>query len=395
MAANADKPASRAQFENADTISRFQYVNTGKITILNSDGAQLDPETMRPPAVPFALDRSGKAVGANDVANLPSDAMGVYAAYPSMSPKYVKHNGGVLSVNLGGLARIYIPISRQDTLDNLRNQFRSRNPQLNKVSEKVFGLAKGAGAHVGTGYIDFILMNVSQALDEKFQISEVLEDNYVAFFFGQRAPMWTFSGALMNTYQDDWTMNMWRLYSEMGRGTRLAQRGLMMSIRYDSMIVTGGMTRFQWDLASSNELFTSFSFQFLVKNITPIRGSAVPPTDLPEVYTDFYTTNLDFEALNTYESIMPVVNPSDADTKVNDQAAETSPSLAEPSIEDVTRGIGAYGGAERYVDDLYALAQTKAQGMDAANVRLVDNYLTAPSPSTPNSNPARLPMREI
>jgi len=387
MAGNSDKPLNRSQFENLDTISRFQYVNTGEITIPNSDNAALNPETMSPPAVPFELDRSGKARSANDKANLPSDAMGVYAAYPSMSPKYVKHNGGVLSVNLGGLARIYIPVSTEGSLKRIYDEFGRRNRSTQKVAQRVFGLAKGSGEKVGVGYIDFVLMNVSQVLDEKFQVSEVLEDNYVAFFFGQRAPMWTFSGALMNTYQDDWTMNMWRLYSEMGRGTRLAQRGLLMSIRYDSMIVTGGMTRFQWDLNSSNELFTSFSFQFLVKNITPLRGSFCPPTKLPDAYQGFYDVDLDFELLNTYESVMPVINPSEADSKVNDQAAAKSTATT--------------SNPDAYVDALYALAGAKAAGeeakrymadygTDAADVRKIDNYLYGPTTASATSNPSTL-----
>jgi hypothetical protein len=381
MAGSSDKPLNRSQFENPDTISRFQYVNVGKITIPNSDGVALDAETMRPPAIPYSLDGSGKARSANDRFNLPHDAMGVYSAYPSMSPKYVKHNGGTLAVNLGGLARIYIPVSREDSLRRIYASFERRNKSTEKVARRVFGLGKNGGEDTGAGYIDFVLMNVSQVLDEKFQVSEVLEDNYVAFFFGQRAPMWTFSGALMNTYQDDWTMNMWRLYSEMGRGTRLAQRGLLMSIRFDSMIVTGGMTRFQWDLTSSNELFTSFSFQFLVNNIMPLRGSFCPPSELPVAYNGFYDVDMDFEALNTYEGVMPVVNPSEADIKVNDQAAVTSPSLAEPSIEDVIQGIGAYGD------------HTDPNVYDT-NVESTLSSLFG-STTQVSSNPARIPMREL
>jgi hypothetical protein len=392
MADDTSNVSSKAQFENTDIISRFQYVNTGKITIPNSNGdAHLDPSTMSPKAVPYSLKGSGEAVGANSATNLPVDAIGVYAAYPSMSPKYVKHNGGhSLSVNLGGLARIYIPVKKQKSLDNIRNSYRERDIQTRKVADTVFGLSKGGGEKTTSGYLDFILMNVSQSLDEKFQVSEVLEDNYVAFFFGQRAPMWTFSGALMNTYQDDWTMNMWRLYSDMGRGTRLAQRGLMLSIRYDSMIITGGMTRFQWDISSSNEMFTSFSFQFLVQNISPIRGSSAPPTKLPDAYKGFYDTDIDYNELNTYEGVMPVINPSEADPTVNDQTAATSRTTNPDAYVDDLYAKAAARNPDAYVDDLYAKAEANL-GFENEKA-LIDLFGSSTSAT---NNPPRLPMRNL
>lgn len=380
MPDSTEKQANRSQFENTDTISRFQYVNTGRVTLINSDGVEASVESLVPPAIPYSKSRPG---GANKAQNLPENSLGVYAAYPTMSPKYARHSGGRLNVNLGGLARIYIPVSRKDTLDRIKASYNTtKSRQLYKVADQVFGLKKGGGDAVGSGYLDFVLMSVNQALDEKYQVTEVLEDNYVAFFFGQRAPMWTFSGALMNTFQDDWTMNMWRLYSEMGRGTRLAQRGLLMSIRYDSVIISGGMTRFQWDLSSSNELFTSFSFQFLVQNITPLRGSMAPPTALPkEIYKDFYNINLDENAMVTYDSVMPVVNQSGDDTKVNDQAAATS----------------ANTNPDAYVDDLYETATAKnALSNEATFISLfgLPSNVTDTSTKT-SSNPARIPMREL
>ena len=379
MADSAAKPSNRAQFENTDTISRFQYVNTGKITIPNSNGAPTDITTIHPRPLPFApKEGTGEAASANTKLNLPVDAMGVYAAFPSMSPKYARHSGATpLSVNLGGLARIYIPVSTQDSVDKIHAGFEKHGKQTQHVAKTVFGL--GDVKTASPGYLDFILMGVSQSLSEKYQVTEVLEDNFVAFFFGQRAPMWTFSGALMDTYQDDWTMNMWRLYSEMGRGTRLAQRGLLMSIRYDSMIVTGGMLQLQWDLSASNELFTSFSFQFLVHHIAPIRGSFCPPTRLPEAYKGFYDTDIDFEALNYY-GVMAVVKPSEPDAAVNDGAAATSTSaLAKEIGVPSTYAYDYEYTKEQGITAYERIADPSTQGGDAWIVRTLDEYLNAPA----------------
>jgi len=386
MPQDTAKATNDIQFENTDTISRFEYVNTGKINTPNNSGVVLNNTAIA--AIPYDLTKPRE--GANKAQNFPTDAIGVYSAFPSMSPKYVRHSGARTAGHLGGLARIYVPVSSPVKLANIKKQFANRykeNSQMYAVAEQVFGTT--AGKESGAGYLDFVLMSVSQVLDEKYQISEVLEDNYVAFFFGQRAPMWTFSGALMNTYQDDWTMNMWRLYSEIGRGTRLAQRGLLMSIRYDSMIVTGGMTRFQWDLSSSNELFTSFSFQFLMKSITPIRGSKAKPTKLPEAYGSFNDTGLNLSQVPD-DSVMPVVSESGADAKVNDQAAAKSTSVVPASLYDRSDSLASGDNADAYVDDLYragARAGT-SENMSDNDRTLIALFGTTAGP-TVNSNPPR------
>jgi hypothetical protein len=95
----------------------------------------------------------------------------------------------------------------------------------------------------------------------------VLSDDHVAYFFGQAAPAFTYSGTLINTKQDDQAMNMLRLYQEMGRGTKLAQRNTLLSIRYDGLIVSGAMLNLSLGLAAEMETAVPFSFTLLVKQI--------------------------------------------------------------------------------------------------------------------------------
>lgn len=313
------------QFENTDIISRYVYVNTGDRTLIPAPDTSATVGAQVTPLVPFDPKNPNK--GANEKGGLPSNAVGVYSAFPTMSPKYVHHDG-VRAANMGGLARMYIPVSNEKYLTNIIARFKNKNDkQIGAVAEQLFGRS-ATSDKVGAGYIDFILTNVSHSLQEKFQVSEVLEDNYVAFFFGQRAPMWNFSGALMNTYQDDWTMNMWRLYSEMGRGSQLAKLGLLLYIRYDSVIVGGGMVGFNWDLNSTNELYTPFSFQFLVKTVTTIRGSKIAPSKMPEMWNAFYKTNMNLNDV-TYLSLRSTIASSEQDTAVSSQAAGSSDTVTE------------------------------------------------------------------
>lgn len=313
------------QFANTDIISRYVYVNTGDKTLIPAPDSSAVVGGSVAPMVPF--NTKNLSEGANSRAGLPSNAVGVYSAFPSMSPKYVHHDG-VRAANMGGLARMYIPVDNPEYLKNLLSRFKKKSDkQVAAVAEQLFGLKATGGATVGAGYIDFILTNVSHSLQEKFQISEVLEDNYVAFFFGQRAPLWTFSGALMNTYQDDWTMNMWRLYAEMGRGSQLAKMGLLLYIRYDSVIIGGGMVGFNWELNSTNELYTPFSFQFLVKTMTTIRGSKILPTKMPEMWNEFYNPAMNIRD-ETYISLRPTISSSEQDLAVSAQAPGSSDTVS-------------------------------------------------------------------
>jgi hypothetical protein len=117
------------------------------------------------------------------------------------------------------------------------------------------------------GYLDFILQQVQMPLQENFQAVQTLADNYVAYFFGQTPPIWAFSGQLINTRQDDQAANMFRLYVELLRGTQMARRQKVLSIRFDSYIVTGVLTNFVPAIQSTNELLVPFSFQLLVKRV--------------------------------------------------------------------------------------------------------------------------------
>jgi hypothetical protein len=119
----------------------------------------------------------------------------------------------------------------------------------------------------GTGYLDFFLQNVQMPLQEKVQVSETLSDNYVAYAFGQAPPMWNFTGALINSVQDDQGSNMFRLYTEILRATQMARRQKTMSIALDSYAINGVMTNMTMGLTADNQLLIPFSFQLLVKRV--------------------------------------------------------------------------------------------------------------------------------
>jgi hypothetical protein len=148
-----------------------------------------------------------------------------------------------------------------------------------KIARVLAGDDVSKGGH---GYIDFLLQSAAHELNEKVQITETLSDGYVAFFFGQAPPIFQYQGVLLNTYQDDWTMRMFRIFQNLGRGTQLARRNLTMRIRYDSMIVSGAMTSFRWTTTAGQETRCPFGFSFLVKSIQVLYGNVAPPTQFAD-----------------------------------------------------------------------------------------------------------------
>jgi hypothetical protein len=297
---------------------------------------------------------------------------------------------------------MYIPVGSPQAVKRILKGLEGRkDPQLVEVARRLLGESAG-NENTGKGYIDFVLQGVSQSLDEKYQVSEVLEDNYAVFFFGQRAPTWTFSGALMNTYQDDWTMNMLRLYSELGRGSQLAKRGLLLNIRYDSLIVGGCMLNFRWDLSSANELFTPFSFNFLVRSRTILRGSKNMPTKLPDYYDNFYNTKINPADV----SYMSAITQADPDDVVNDQSAQMPEAtsfddLSRMTPEQQLKAISS-DAEERRSDSGFVSAQSARgkgpQELSAGDQDLLDSYKETPSPRGDivirgkSGGPSELPM---
>ena len=210
--------------------------------------------------VPFEHDQniSGGATGMRP-------PKGVFAEVPGSTPKYAINDGHQEATDFREkMARLFLPITDYAAFVA---SF-AKDPATQQVAKVLAGKVSPAGnTSGGNGYIDFILQNVQHGFQEKSQVVEVLSDDHVAYFFGQGAPTFTYAGTLINTKQDDQAMNMLRLYNEMGRGTKLAQRNTLLSIRYDGLIVSGAMLNLSLGLTAEMETAVPFSFSLLVKQV--------------------------------------------------------------------------------------------------------------------------------
>ncbi len=219
-----------------------------------------------------------ETVGSNITQGRDSAARGVYAGWPAMTPKYMRHRQNRNHEYFGTMARMYIRSNGKHAgYERLVNSLPSLETQ--DIARTLIGNDRtGVG---GLGYIDFILQQAGHSFAEKFQVVETLSDNYVSFFFGQQAPIFNYSGTLLNTYQDDWAMNMYRLYHDIARGSKLAKRGLLFYLRYDSMIVSGALTAFNFSNNAEMEMAVPFTLQMLVKKVHVVYGGITTPTVVP------------------------------------------------------------------------------------------------------------------
>lgn len=197
---------------------------------------------------------------------------GVFAQNPGFTPKYAvnKRGAGVGNNGKETLARMFMSMSDSDYNAFIESgALDTRTAQVfDTLKQKVAGNEVGGDFSTIIGYMNFFLTSATHGYREKVQIDEVLSDNYVAHFFGQEAPIWSYSGILLNTWQDDWLPNFLRLYSSVLRGTKLASLNNVIRLKYDSLVVSGTLLGFNWELSGANEMLIPFGFQLLVKDVT-------------------------------------------------------------------------------------------------------------------------------
>lgn len=202
--------------------------------------------------------------------NPQNGAGGVFATYiKGATPKYAVNAGPREEAQKGSLARMFIrvdqeeyPLFRESVGDTNARQF-----LVERIAGDPVNPRRTGNTIIDSGYMDFFLTNVQQGLQEKYQVTETLADNYVSYFFGQTAPIWSFSGMLLNTVQDDQVVNFYRLYLHLLRGSQLAKRQKIISLKYDSFIIAGALTNVNTTLMGEREVVVPFQFQMLIKRI--------------------------------------------------------------------------------------------------------------------------------
>lgn len=198
---------------------------------------------------------------------------GVFGLHPLMTPKYARNEGLRDAEFKETLARMYVSLADAD--QKTKSLYLKSLPKDDRVQAlaKVL-IGSGAGSGGGAGFIDFFLSQAQESFNEKLQVDEVLGDNYVAFYFGQAPPIFSYSGMLLNSQQDDQVTGFALAYQHLLRGTSLARRGALLRLRYNGVIVSGTVNSMTAALGAENELAVPFSFTLLVKEYVILRQPA-------------------------------------------------------------------------------------------------------------------------
>jgi len=321
-------------------IDSFDRINGGR-TAANSVGLTSEPIT--------SAARTVENLGSNLNQGRDPLSRGVYAGWPAMTPKYMRHRNYRHHEFFGTMARMYVRVPGGEAKYNaIINSFAEKETQ--EIARKLMG--KGDGSYGGLGYVDFLLQQAGHSVNEKYQVVETLSDNYVSFFFGQQAPLFNYSGVLLNTFQDDWTMRMFRLYRDIGRGSQLARRGLLFYLRYDSMIVSGALTAFNFAINAEMEMAVPFTLQMLAKKVHVLYDGLTLPTEVPSG-DDFIPTG--YQLVETkYTHLKPKIdNPTgDPTTGGNVPIAGPTMSYAEPYWSDEEEVISSTD-AEYFAGEIF------------------------------------------
>lgn len=184
----------------------------------------------------------GSVIGAQDSSNMPHNR----GKLPSQRAFYnLDAKGGV---SFGRMARLFVPdcsrFVKDSRLQKLLKQLENKN-----------------------GYIDFLLFSVTEQNAEKYQIFDVVGDEYAAYFFGKRPTIYVFAGAVYNTVEDNWRHALLHLYSEILRGSRLQKFGRYVTVYYDGLFVIGSMLSLSQELRAETQTMSTFTFELLVKRI--------------------------------------------------------------------------------------------------------------------------------
>jgi hypothetical protein len=122
-------------------------------------------------------------------------------------------------------------------------------------------------------YSKFFLEAVQEGHMERSQIVETFGDFFV-FFFGERPPVYTFSGILLNGDNINWAEDFYFYYDNFLRGTKCVEAGAVLLITYGFRQIEGFLLGVNMNINAANERGVGLSFQVLVTDRKYLKLSA-------------------------------------------------------------------------------------------------------------------------
>lgn len=112
-------------------------------------------------------------------------------------------------------------------------------------------------------YSKFFLESVQESHQEKYQIVETFNDWYV-YFYGERPPVYNFSGHLLNFANYNWKNEFMYFYQNFWRGTKAAELGARVFLTYDYQQIQGYILGVSTNTNALTDKAAPFNIQVLV-----------------------------------------------------------------------------------------------------------------------------------
>lgn len=120
----------------------------------------------------------------------------------------------------------------------------------------------------------FFLESVQENREEKVQVIDTFGE-WIAFFFGRKPEVYSYSGTLLNAQNHDWKNEFQENYDHFLRGTQAVRNRATVLLQYDDVLVEGYMINSSIQMTSIADKAVPFTFNMLVINRSPMNPRAI------------------------------------------------------------------------------------------------------------------------
>jgi hypothetical protein len=198
------------------------------------------------------------------------------------------------------------------------------------------------------GYVKFLLTNVQEVFEEKNQIVELLQDNYIPYFYGSRPVILTLSGYLVNSVHDQWKYWFLFMYQKIIKPSKLADLSDQpaLGLWYEDTDVEGYPLNLSISHSSDMDTMLPFQMQFLVKNYN------VQEFEQQAVFSEAGPLNVTPKTSSFLDSALAEagVEPGLLDNPYVQKAIDAGEKALADAVEDFTEEIGLEAAAATVAD---------------------------------------------
>jgi hypothetical protein len=120
----------------------------------------------------------------------------------------------------------------------------------------------------------FFLESVQENREEKVQVIDTFGE-WIAFFFGRKPEVYSYSGTLLNAKNHNWKNEFQQSYDLFLRGSQAVKHRATVMLQYDDVIVEGYILNNSIQMNAMAENAVPFSFNMLVISRSPVDAAGM------------------------------------------------------------------------------------------------------------------------